>query len=218
MYHFLSAFVHSCIGTSLPPPLPPTYFPLAAVVGVDCCVDWPGLVRPAPVPFPHEAARRVDDQFPLFLAALDNGTLSTPDSEEGLSVDPSVALYALMSSSRYWAHFFFRGWPVSGLSPPYPTSRTSRDGSAVHLSSVGTALARRRWRLRVVVSTLSNCVEGLGGQYVVVGALSELEANIRSEVVLVYRSEISKMPLAEIPSHTPVQQDVHHLGPYQAHR
>ena len=69
----------------------------------------------------------------------------------------------------------------------------------------------------MVVSTLSHCVEGLGGRHVVVGALSELEDNIRSEVVLEYRSEIIKVPLAEIPSHTAVQQGVHHLGPYQAH-
>ena len=30
----------------------------------------------------------------------------------------------------------------------------------------------------MVVSTLSHCVEGLGDRYVVVGALSALEANI----------------------------------------
>ena len=38
-------------------------------------------------------------------------------------------------------------------------------------------------------------------------------ANIRYEEVLVCRSEVSKVHLVEIPSHTPVQQDVHHPGP-----
>ena len=65
----------------------------------------------------------------------------------------------------------------------------------------------------MVVSTLSHCVDGLGGRYVVVGALSALEANIRWEDVLVYRSEVSEVPLAKIPSHMPVQQGFHHLGP-----
>ena len=51
----------------------------------------------------------------------------------------------------------------------------------------------------------------------VVGALSEIGAKIGWEEVLVCRSEVSKVPLAEIPSQTPVQQGVHHLGHSQAH-
>ena len=66
--------------------------------------------------------------------------------------------------------------------------------------------------MRVVVATLSHCVDGLGGRYMVVGAVSALEANIRQEEVSVCRSEVSEVPLAEVPSHTPVQQGVHHLG------
>ena len=70
--------------------------------------------------------------------------------------------------------------------------------------------------MRVVVATLSHCVEGLGGRYVVVGALSALEANIRYEEGLVCGSEVSKVSLADISTHTPVQQGVHHLAPQQA--
>ena len=69
----------------------------------------------------------------------------------------------------------------------------------------------------MVVSTLSRCVGGLGGRYVVVGALSALESNICKKEVLVYRSEVSEVPLAEIQSRTPVEQGVHHLGPWQMH-
>ena len=36
-------------------------FHLVAVLGIHCCVDWPALLPLAPVPFRHEAARRVDD-------------------------------------------------------------------------------------------------------------------------------------------------------------
>ena len=40
----------------------------------------------------------------------------------------------------------------------------------------------------MVVSTLSHCVEGLGGRYMVVGALSAQGANLGQEEVLVCRS------------------------------
>ena len=46
----------------------------------------------------------------------------------------------------------------------------------------------------MVVLTISHCVEGLRGGYVVDGVLSELEANIREDEVLVCRSEISEDP------------------------
>ena len=66
----------------------------------------------------------------------------------------------------------------------------------------------------MVVAALSHWVDVFGGRYVAVGALAALEANIRQlEEVLVCRLEVSEVPLAEIPSHTPVQQGVRHLGP-----
>ena len=43
--------------------------------------------------------------------------------------------------------------------------------------------------------------------------MSAVEANIREEEVLVCRSKVSEIPLAEILSHTPVQQGFHHILP-----
>lgn len=64
----------------------------------------------------------------------------------------------------------------------------------------------------MVVSMLSHCAEVLGGRYVVVGALSVLEANSPQEVVVVCRTEHSEVLLAGSPSHTPVQQGLQRLG------
>ena len=55
-------------------------------------------------------------------------------------------------------------------------------------------------------------LESLGARHQVVSALSALEANDPYEEVVVCRSEISEVLLAESPSHTPVQQGLHHLG------
>ena len=60
-------------------------------------------------------------------------------------------------------------------------------------------------------------LESLGVRHEVIGALSALEANDPQEEVVVCRSEFSEVLLAESPSHTPVQQGIHHLGFKQAH-
>ena len=109
-----------------------------------------------------------------------------------------------MSSARDWTQFS-SGRPGLGLSPHHQSSRTPRDGPAAHLSSVVRLPQTGRC---VCGCSLSYCDEGLGGRYVVVGVLSALEANIRSKKVIVYRSEVGEVRLAEIPSHTPVQQGV----------
>ena len=63
-------------------------------------------------------------------SALGHSTVSTFNSEGEISVDPSVALNTLMSSARHWAQFFLVGLVPD--SPHTSSSRTSRDGSAVH--------------------------------------------------------------------------------------
>ena len=55
-------------------------------------------------------------------------------------------------------------------------------------------------------------LESLGVRHAVVGALSALKANDPEEEVVVHRSELSEVLLAESPSHTPVQQGLHRLG------
>ena len=131
MYHFDSAFVHSCI------PAPPSIFLL--LLFLTASVAWIGhhssasllhhfvVNRPAALTTPRY-------QFSLFLAALDHSALFTPNSKTGLCVDPSVALNALISSARDWVQFF-SGRPGLGLSPHQPSSRTTRDGSAARLLS-----------------------------------------------------------------------------------
>ena len=45
-----------------------------------------------------------------------------------------------------------------------------------------------------------------------VGTWSALEANYPKEELVVCRSELSEVLLAKSLRHTPVQQDLHHLG------
>ena len=73
--------------------------------------------------------------------------------------------------------------------------------------------------MRTVVSTLSHCafLRTISVRHKVVSALSALEANDPWEEVVVCRSELSKVLLAECLSHTPGQQGLHHLGPEHAH-
>ena len=69
-------------------------------------------------------------------------------------------------------------------------------------------------RLNALISCL---VQSLGVQYEVVGAFSALDYNFPHEVVVVCRSELSEVLLAESSSHTPVQQGLHHLVLEQVH-
>ena len=65
-------------------------------------------------------------QIPAFLAAVGYNTVSTPNTREKLSVDPSVARNTLRSSTRHWAQFYsyFLVGPVPD--PPHqPSSQTS---------------------------------------------------------------------------------------------
>ena len=54
-------------------------------------------------------------------------------------------------------------------------------------------------------------LESLGVRHEVVSALPSLEANDPREEVVVCRSELSEVLLAESPSQTPVQQGLHRL-------
>ena len=116
--------------------------------------------------------------FPLFLAALGHNTVSTPNSKGELSVDPSVPWNTLMSSARHWAQCY-SGRPGPGFSPPANVPNITR-WSSRSLVVRCTAPAKRRRRLRMVVSTLSHCAFLRALAYdmnEVVGALSALEAS-----------------------------------------
>ena len=93
--------------------------------------------------------------FPLLLAAVGHSTVSTPNTKGTLSVDPSVARNSLRLSIRHWAQFF-SGRPSPGFSPPaiFPNI-TRRVGRSLCVRC--TAPAKRRRRLRMVVSALSQC-------------------------------------------------------------
>ena len=175
MYHFDSAFVHSCIGMPPPPPKPPPPSSLPLLLFLVSTVAWINQLLSASV-LCHFAMKRPAAsttpryQFPLFLAALDHSTLLLLTAKRG------CPLNALVSSSTAWAQFF-SGRLSPGFDPHQPSSRTSPDESAAQLSSF-VLLPQRGGGFCVVVSTLSHCVEGLGGRYIVVGALSELGAQI----------------------------------------
>ena len=95
-----------------------------------------------------------------FLAAVGHSThstVSTPNTKGTLSVDHSVARNTLTSSSRHWTQFF-SGRPGPGFSPPGIVPNTTRWVSR-SLVFRCTTPAKRRRRLRMVVSTLSSYVK-----------------------------------------------------------
>ena len=120
-----------------PPPAPaPSRFPLLLfLASTDTWIGQLLFASPlCPFVIKRPAASTTPRyQIPLFLAALDHSTLFTLNSKGELSVDPSGALNAVISSARDWAQFV-SGGPCSGLSPHQPSSRTSRDGPAAQLS------------------------------------------------------------------------------------
>lgn len=62
------------------------------------------------------------------------------------------------------------------------------------------------------LNPLASCLlEGVGVRYECVRVSSALEANNPKEEVVVYRSGIIEVPLAEGRRHTPVQESLHHL-------
>ena len=93
--------------------------------------------------------------FPPFLATVGHSTVSTPNTEGTLSVDPSVTRNTLRSSTRHWSQFF-SGQPGLGCSPPDTVPNiTRRVNSSLCVRYM--ADANRRRRLRMVVSTLPHC-------------------------------------------------------------
>ena len=74
----------------------------------------------APVPPRHETFRRFDESqyhFPPVLAAVGHSTVCTPNTNDTLSVDLSVARNTLRLFTRHWAKFV-SGRPGLGFSPP----------------------------------------------------------------------------------------------------
>ena len=68
------------------------------------------------------------------------------------------------------------------------------------------------------LNALTLCLlESLGIRHAVVGVLLALKANSPYEEIVVCCWEFSEVLQVESPSHTPVQQGLHHLGLYQAH-
>ena len=119
-------------------------------------------------------------------------------------MDPSIASNNLVSSTRHWAQLF-SGRPRPGFTPPAIVPNITR---RVNRSLVvrcaapakrGAAPAKRRRRLRIVVSPLILCLlESLGVRHAVVGALSTLlKANDPPEEVVLCRSEFSDVLQAE---------------------
>ena len=93
--------------------------------------------------------------FPPFLVAVGHGTVSTPNTIGTLSVEPSVAVNTMRSSTRHWAKFF-SGRPGPGFSPPTNVPNIIRKVS--HSLCVRCAApANMRRGLLMAVSTLSHC-------------------------------------------------------------
>ena len=139
-----------------PPPAHPPVFPLSLFLASSAA--WRSQLFSA-APLCHlvmkrSAASKIPWRpFPLFLAAVDHSAVS--NSKGQLSVDPSLAWNTLMSSARHWAQFF-SGRPGSGFSPHQPSPNIIRwVGRSLVVRC--TASAKRRRRLRMVVSTLSHC-------------------------------------------------------------
>ena len=92
--------------------------------------------------------------FPRVLTALGHDTVSTPNSKEGLSVEPSVARNTLIPSARQWAQVF-SGRPGPGFSPPAIVPKHHPMDPPLIVRPIYAPRKRRR-RLQMVVSTISH--------------------------------------------------------------
>ena len=91
-------------------------------------------------------------------------------------MDSSVASNTVMSSTRNWAQSL-SGRPRPGNTPPAIVPNITLWVSRPSIVRCA-APAKRRRRLRIVVSTLTLCLlESLGVRHAVIGALSPLKAN-----------------------------------------
>ena len=177
--HFFVAFINSGISSTAAPPSPvPVRLPLL----LTSSAAWRSqLLSRHRMPRRHEIApplqRPPSTHLPPFLAAVGHNAVSPPDNKGERSVDPSVARNTLKSSDRDWARLFLDR-PGPAFSRPTTVPNITRRVSCSFFVRC-TAPAKRRRRLRVIVSTLSDLllVESLDERHEVVNALSALQAN-----------------------------------------
>ena len=136
-YFLLSS---AAVSARLPPPAslspPQPLLLLALLPGVFVCMPKQALFHLGSVPPRHETTRRFGDPSAAFfegpLAAAGQSTVSIPNNEGEVPVDPSLALDTTMSSIRRRARVF-PGRHGPGFSPPNIINiirRVSRPGFA----------------------------------------------------------------------------------------
>ena len=120
MYHFDSAFVHSCIGTP-PSSFPSSLFLMSTVAWIIQLLSASVLCHFVMTP----PAASTTPQYHIYKSSWPPSTIA---HSLLLTAKGGCPLNALISSATDWS-LFFSGRPGPGLSPHQPSSRTSPDES-----------------------------------------------------------------------------------------